>query len=105
MTTMTSTAAAVIGGVDTHADVHVAAACDRLGAVLGTQAFPTTAAQWALWNGDLVKSYVFEALGVAIDLGPAGVARCVEEAGVGFCFAQRFHSALRHAAAARRELP
>ena len=44
MTTMTSTAAAVIGGVDTHADVHVAAACDHLGAVLGTQAFPTTAA-------------------------------------------------------------
>lgn len=44
MTTMTSAAAAVIGGVDTHADVHVAAACDQLGAVLGTQAFPTTAA-------------------------------------------------------------
>src|SRR5882724_1348476 len=30
---------------------------------------------------------VFEELGVAIDLGPAGVERCVEEAGVGFCFA------------------
>ena len=44
MTTMTSTAAAVIGGVDTHADVHVAAACDQLGSVLGTQAFPTTIA-------------------------------------------------------------
>jgi transposase len=44
MTTMTSTAAAVIGGVDTHADVHVAAACNQLGAVLGTQAFPTTTA-------------------------------------------------------------
>ena len=45
MTTMTSTAPAVIGGVDTHADVHVAAACDQLGAVLGTQAFPTTGAR------------------------------------------------------------
>jgi transposase len=43
MTTMTSTAGGVIGGVDTHADVHVAAACDRLGAVLGTESFPTTA--------------------------------------------------------------
>ena len=42
MTTMTSTARAVIGGVDTHADVHVAAACDQLGAVLATQSFPTT---------------------------------------------------------------
>jgi len=44
MTTMTSTAVAVIGGVDTHADVHVAAACDPLGTVLGTGSFPTTSA-------------------------------------------------------------
>jgi transposase len=43
MTTMTSTTVAVTGGVDTHADVHVAAACDHLGAVLGTLSFPTTA--------------------------------------------------------------
>ena len=43
MTTMTSTARAVIGGVDTHADTHVAAACDHLGAVPGTDSFPTTA--------------------------------------------------------------
>lgn len=47
---------------------------------------------------------VLEALGVVIDLGPEGVARCVSQAGIGFCFAQRFHPALRHAAAARREL-
>jgi anthranilate phosphoribosyltransferase len=44
------------------------------------------------------------ALGVAIDLGAAGVARCVEEAGMGFCFAPRFHLAARHAAPVRREL-
>ena len=44
MTTMTLTAPAVIGGVDTHADVHVAAACDRIGTVLGTASFPTTTA-------------------------------------------------------------
>jgi transposase len=42
MTTMTSTAQVVVGGVDTHADAHVAAVCDRLGAVLGTRSFPTT---------------------------------------------------------------
>jgi anthranilate phosphoribosyltransferase len=47
---------------------------------------------------------VLEALGVAIDLGPDGVARCVAEAGIGFCFAPRFHPALRHAAAARGQL-
>ncbi len=45
-----------------------------------------------------------EALGVRIDLGPEAVARCVEEAGIGFMFAQRFHPALRHAAPVRREL-
>ena len=47
---------------------------------------------------------LLEALGVAIDLGPAGVARCVEEVGIGFCFAPRFHPAMRHAAPVRREL-
>ncbi|MCI4354235.1 MAG: anthranilate phosphoribosyltransferase, partial [Thermoplasmata archaeon] len=47
---------------------------------------------------------VLEALGVAIDLGPEGVRRCITEAGIGFCFAQRFHAALRFAAGPRREL-
>lgn len=47
---------------------------------------------------------VLEALGVTLDLGPEGVARCIEEAGIGFCFAPRFHPALRFAGPARREL-
>ena len=47
---------------------------------------------------------LLEALGVAIDLGPAGVARCVVEAGMGFCFAPRFHPSMRHAGPTRREL-
>lgn len=47
---------------------------------------------------------VLEALGVAIELPPAGVVRCVEEAGIGFCFAPRFHPAFRFAAQARREV-
>jgi anthranilate phosphoribosyltransferase len=47
---------------------------------------------------------VLEALGVVIDLGPEGVARCVEQAGIGFCFAPRYHSGMRFAAPARREL-
>jgi anthranilate phosphoribosyltransferase len=47
---------------------------------------------------------VLEALGVAIEIGPIGVARCVSEAGIGFCFAQRFHPAMRHVAPIRREL-
>ena len=47
---------------------------------------------------------VLEALGVAIEIGPVGVARCVAEAGMGFCFAQRFHPAMRYVAPVRREL-
>lgn len=47
---------------------------------------------------------LLEALGVVIDLGPAGVARCVDEAGIGFCFAPRYHPAMRHAIPVRREL-
>src|SRR5437870_1774040 len=47
---------------------------------------------------------VLEALGVKIDLGPDGVARCVEETCVGFMFAPRYHPAMRHAAPVRREI-
>ena len=49
----------VTGGVDTHADVHVAAVVDRVGRVLGTQAFPATAAgyraavAWMSAHGEL----------------------------------------------------
>jgi anthranilate phosphoribosyltransferase len=47
---------------------------------------------------------VLEALGVVIDLGPDGVRRCIDEVGIGFCFAPRFHPAMRFAQPVRREL-
>ena len=47
---------------------------------------------------------VLEALGVKIDLPADGVERCIEKAGIGFCFAPIFHPAMRHAATPRREL-
>jgi anthranilate phosphoribosyltransferase len=47
---------------------------------------------------------VLEALGVAIEIGPEGVARCVSEVGMGFCFAQRFHPAMRFVGPVRKEL-
>ncbi|MDH6678187.1 anthranilate phosphoribosyltransferase [Rhodococcus sp. LBL1] len=47
---------------------------------------------------------VLEALGVHINLGAADVARCVEEVGIGFCFAPVFHPALRFAGAPRKEI-
>lgn len=47
---------------------------------------------------------VLEGLGVAIELSPEGVAVCVREAGIGFCFAPAFHPAFRFAGPPRREL-
>ncbi len=51
----------VTGGVDTHADLHVAAAVDQVGRVLGTRAFPANAAgyraalAWMRAHGELAK--------------------------------------------------
>jgi len=47
---------------------------------------------------------VLEALGVQIGLGPADVARCIDEVGVGFLFAQSLHASMRHAGPTRREI-
>lgn len=47
---------------------------------------------------------VLQALGVAIELGPVGVARCVDEAGLGFCLAPRYHPAMRFLGPARSQL-
>jgi len=47
---------------------------------------------------------VLEALGVDITLDANGVRRCIDVAGMGFCFAPTFHPAMRHAGPARREL-
>ncbi|WP_432829590.1 anthranilate phosphoribosyltransferase [Dactylosporangium sp. CA-092794] len=47
---------------------------------------------------------LLEALGITIDLGPEDVTRCVEEVGIGFCFAARFHPGMRHAGVPRREM-
>ncbi|BEL09127.1 anthranilate phosphoribosyltransferase [Actinoplanes sichuanensis] len=47
---------------------------------------------------------LLEHFGLPLDLGPAGVARSVAEAGIGFCFAARYHPGMRHASVPRREL-
>jgi anthranilate phosphoribosyltransferase len=47
---------------------------------------------------------VLEALGVEIALPPTSVALCIEQAGIGFCFAPRYHPAMRHVIPTRREL-
>ena len=47
---------------------------------------------------------VLEQQGVKIDLGPEGVKKCMEEAGIGFMFAPRFHPAMKFAVQPRREI-
>jgi anthranilate phosphoribosyltransferase len=47
---------------------------------------------------------VLEAAGVAIDLAAPDAAACLDELGVAFLFAPRFHPAMRHAAGPRREI-
>jgi anthranilate phosphoribosyltransferase len=47
---------------------------------------------------------VLEALGVKLELGPDGVAKCLREVGIGFMFAPLFHPAMKHAGPPRREI-
>ncbi|MEU5399524.1 anthranilate phosphoribosyltransferase [Streptomyces sp. NPDC005963] len=49
-------------------------------------------------------SDVLEKLGVNLELTPQRVAEVAEEAGITFCFAVKFHPALRHVGVARKEL-
>ncbi len=57
------------------------------------------AASSACGTADLLEYF-----GIPLDLGPEGVRRTVAEAGIGFCFAARYHPGMRHAAVTRREL-
>ena len=47
---------------------------------------------------------VLEGLGIAIELTPAAVARCVDDVGIGFMYAPAFHPAMRFVGPARREI-
>lgn len=47
---------------------------------------------------------VLEAAGVNLELTPEKVGQCIDEIGVGFMFAPKHHSAMKHAIGPRREL-
>jgi transposase len=73
----------VTGGVDTHAEVHVAAALDGIGGLLGTEAFPATPAGYAgllAWLEDFGTVTVVGVEGTG-SYG-AGLARYLARAGV-----------------------
>ncbi len=47
---------------------------------------------------------LMEALGIKIALSPEQVAQCVDEVGIGFCFAPAFHPAMKYATPVRQEI-
>jgi anthranilate phosphoribosyltransferase len=47
---------------------------------------------------------VLEAAGVNLEIDPEAVGSCIEEVGVGFMFAPKHHSAMRHAIGPRKEM-
>jgi anthranilate phosphoribosyltransferase len=47
---------------------------------------------------------VLEAAGVNLEITPEQVGACIEQVGVGFMFAQKHHSAMRHAIGPRKEM-
>lgn len=64
MTTMADEASKITGGVDTHKDVHVAAALDGLGRVLGTESFSANAAGYRRMLGWLERFGELDLVGV-----------------------------------------
>ena len=61
---MTTIARRITGGVDTHLDVHVAAALDERGALLGVESFETTTAGYRNLLGWLESFGTLELVGV-----------------------------------------
>ena len=74
---------AITGGVDTHADMHVAAALDSVGGLLGVREFPVTAAGYAGLLGWLGGFGTVSLVGVeGTGSYGAGLARHLAAAGV-----------------------
>ena len=83
--TIVETTRPVTAGVDTHADVHVAAVVDHLGGVLGIEAFETTEAgcqrlvDWLRCHGEInlvgVEGTGSYGAGLTRHLDRAGIAR------------------------------
>ena len=73
----------VTGGVDTHADVHVAAAVDANGGVLGVESFATTPAGFRELHGWLVSFGAVDRVGVeGTGAYGVGLARCLRDQGL-----------------------
>ena len=81
--TIVEDARVITGGVDTHADLHVAAALDPIGGLLGVQEFPATAAGYASMLGWLGGFGDIALIGVeGTGSYGAGLARHLAAAGI-----------------------
>jgi transposase len=89
----------VIGGVDTHLDVHVAAAVDAVGGVLGVESFPTTEQGYRRlieWLGALGPVMLVGVEGTG-SYG-AGLTRSLQQAGLEVVEVDRPNRQARHRA-------
>jgi transposase len=81
--TMTTLARRITGGVDTHLDVHVAAALDGRGTLLGVKTFETTPAGYRALLGWLKRYGTVELVGVeGTGSYGAGLTRHLHQRGV-----------------------
>ena len=113
-------AAAVMRRLATRVEVdrsHLVDTCGTGGDARGTFNISTASALVAAGAGVRVAKHgnrsvsgrsgsadVLEAAGVRLDLAPERIARCIDEAGVGFLFAPAHHGAMKHAIGPRREM-
>jgi anthranilate phosphoribosyltransferase len=90
---------ACTGGGPTTFNVSTTAALVAAGAGCAVAKHGNRSATSSSGSADLL-----EALGVAIELDPEAVARCIDEVGFGFMFAPRHHAATSHVRPAREGL-
>jgi transposase len=87
----------ITGGVDTHLDIHVAAALDAIGGVLGVESFPTTTAGYVALSAWLAGFGAVRRVGIeGTGSYGAGLARHFQAAGVAVVEVDRADRASRH---------
>jgi transposase len=81
--TIVEVARPIVGGVDTHLDVHVAAAVDTIGGLVGVRSFPTTPAGYQALSAWLGSFGMLERVGVeGTGTYGAGLARHLAASGI-----------------------
>ncbi len=114
---MREKATSVITGVNVEDGGIVVDTCGTGGDGSGTFNVSTTSAFVVAGAGLVVAKHgnrsvssscgsadVLEAAGVALDLSPENIGKCIQEIGIGFLFAPALHGAMKHAIGPRKEI-